>query len=160
MQKKPIMLRLVLVLFTMVLFSSCASNTLENPNLQAPIDPTKAEVVGSKIAGDGGIPYQIYASFVDGTQLRHVAVDQTLKIWPIEPGAHNFRVEFAGSTGKIFLHPYTAEGQIMAELKAAHRYVVKIRPSGKGKIIFYFEDTSDGREIATSDPVQLVDVEF
>src|ERR1700719_1994046 len=97
------MLKLILAIFTAVLFSGCASNTLENPNLQTPIDPTKAEVVGSKLAGEGGIPYQIYAGFVDGTQLRHIAVDQTLKIWPIEPGVHNFRVEFAGSTGKIFL---------------------------------------------------------
>jgi hypothetical protein len=157
---KRIMLRLVSFIFTVVLFSGCASNTTENPNLKTPIDRTKAEVVGSKIVGEGGIPYQIYAGFVDGTQLRHVAVDQTLKIWPIEPGVHDFRVEFVGSTGKIFLTPYVAEGQITAKLKAAHRYVVKIRPGGKGKIIFYFEDTADGREIATSDPVQLIDVEF
>ena len=101
-------MRFLLTLLLLSLLIGCASNTLVNPNLQQPIDPAKAEVVGSKIVGAGGIPDQIYAGSVDGKQLRYVAVDQTLKIWPIEPGAHEFEVGYSGSTGKVFIAPFVA----------------------------------------------------
>jgi hypothetical protein len=151
-------MRILITLFSLSLLVGCASNTLVNPNLQQPIDPTKAEVVGSKIVGEGGIPHQIYAGFMDGKQLRHVAVDQTLKIWPIEPGTHEFRVEYAGSTGKVFIRPFAAEGRIKAELKAGHRYIVRIRGAGSDQIIFYFEDATDKSEAACSEPVKLGDI--
>ena len=131
---------------------------MENANLQAPVDPAKAEVVGSKTVGEGGIPHQIYAGFMDGRQLRHVAVDQTLKIWTIEPGVHDFRVEYSGSTGKVFITPFAAEGTIKAELKAGHRYVVKIRPVGSDQLVFFFEDSADRKEAALSEPVKLVGI--
>ncbi len=151
-------MRRLLSLITVALLAGCASNTLVNPNLQTPIDHTKAEVVGSKIVGEGGIPHQIYAGFMGGKQLRHVAVDQTLKIWPIEPGVHEFRVEYTGSSGKVFMKPFAAEGRIKTELKAGHRYVVKIRPVGEEQIVFFFEDTADRKEVAVSEPVRLVDI--
>lgn len=142
----------------LALLAGCAANTIENSNLQTPIDPAKAEVVGSKIAGEGGIPHQIYAGFMDGKQLRHVAVDQTLKIWPIDPGPHEFRVEYSGSIGKVFMTPFTAESIIKTELKAGRRYIVKIRPAGVDQIVFFFEDTADGKEAGSSEPVKLVGI--
>jgi hypothetical protein len=151
-------MRLLLSLIALALVGGCASNTLENPNLQVQIDPTKAEVVGSKLTGDGGIPHQIYAGFMDGAQLRHVAVDQTLKIWPIEPGTHDFRVEYSGSSGKVFMKPFAAEGHIKAELKAGHRYVLRIRSAGDQQIVFFFQDSADRSEVAVSEPVKLVGI--
>ena len=151
-------MRKLVSLIALALFGGCASNTQENPNLQLPIDRTKAEVVGSKLVGDGGIPHQIYAGFTDGAQLRHVAVDQTLKIWPIEPGVHEFRVEYSGSSGKVFMKPFAAEGRIKAEVKAGHRYVVKIRSVGDEQIVFFFQDMADGSEVAVSEPVKLVGI--
>ena len=151
-------MRFALILLSLSLLVGCASNSLVNPNLQQPIEPTKAEVVGSKIVGEAGIPHQIYAGFVDGNQLRHVAVDQTLKVWPIEPGAHEFDVGYSGSTGKVFVRPFVAGGKIRAELKAGHRYIVKIRPAGDDSIVFYFQDSLDGSEAAVSQPVRLVDI--
>src|SRR5512135_3471637 len=133
-------MRRLLSTVTLALLAGCASNTLVNPNLREPVDPTMAEVVGSKIVGEGGIPHQIYAGFMDGRPLRQVAVDATLKIWPIEPGVHEFRIEYAGSSGTIFKKPFTAEGQIKTKLERGHRYVVKIRPAGDQQIVFYFED--------------------
>lgn len=151
-------MRSALLGFVLALLVGCASNTLENSNLATPIDPTRAEVVGSKLVGEGGIPHQIYAGFVDGRQLRHVAVDQTLKIWQIEPGRHEFRVQYSGSNGKVVMKPFAAEGRITADLKAGRRYIVKVRPAAADHITFYFEDSMTGGEVARSEPVKLVGI--
>ena len=95
---------------------------------------------------------------MDGKQLRHVAVDQTLKIWPIEPGEHEFRLEYTGSTGTVFIRPFAAEGIIKTELEIGHRYIVKIRPVGSNQIVFFFEDAANGKEVAPSAPVKLVGI--
>jgi|GEM_PF-5726866 len=151
-------MRIPAALLALALLAGCASNSLENPNLQAPIATDRAEVVGSKILGEGGIPHQIYVSSLDGKRLTYNAVDLTRRIWPIEPGAHEFGVSYTGSVGKIFIKPFVADGAIRASLSAGHRYMVKIRGVGGDHIVFYFDDTADGKEAAVSEPVLLVDV--
>ncbi|WP_138223298.1 hypothetical protein [Nibricoccus aquaticus] len=128
---------------------------MENPNLKLQVNPLKAEVVGSKIAGDGGVPHQIWISSIDGQRRRHIALDVTLKIWPLEPGSHEFEVEYGGSSGKIFLKPFTASGKIQAELSAGHRYILKIKAASEHSLVFFFEDQSDGKVVAKSDAVEL-----
>lgn len=151
-------MRTVLILSILTLFVGCASNTLENPNLQSPVDPAQAEVVGSKITGDGGIPHQIWVRSVDGVALRNTAIDQTLKIWPISPGPHELGVSYSGSTGKVFIKPFVAEGKVSADLKAGHRYMIRVRRAGESSVAFVLEDASNNAVMATSAPVQLIGI--
>jgi len=151
-------MRILPALLFLAFLAGCASNSLENPNLQAPVATDRAEVVGSKIIGEGGIPHQIYVSSLDGKHLTYNAVDLTQRIWPIEPGAHVFGVSYAGSSGRVFIKPFVADGVIKASLPPGHRYMVKLRAVGRDQIVFFLEDTADRKEAAASEPVALVDV--
>ena len=151
----PVSWRTLLLLVVISLLGGCALHPVRNPNLQARIDPTKAEVVGSHLIDKNGAPHQAYFSSIDGTMPPHLAFDQTLKLWSLEPGRHAFTLGYFGVGDTGSAKSFSGAGSLAADLLAGHRYILKTRPAGGGQIVFYFEDMADGREVAVSGPVRL-----
>lgn len=151
-------LRIALSLAGLLLLSGCIANTLENPNLLQPIDPTHAEIVGSKILGPGNMPDQIHVSKADGEQYKHrFLFDVSRMILPVQPGTRILTASYSGN--KIHPdNPALAKATFSAEVKAGHRYQLHARAAPAYSIEFYLVDLADGLEVSHSAPVPLRDV--
>ena len=147
-------LRILLAAFLLALLCGCETTKLTEDPAAREVDTDTAEIVGSKVVAFGGA-FHVFATAVDGTELRHRAGDETSKPWPVTPGVHDFRLRYSAAATKSPARNLVAETKIRADLRAGQRYVVKLRPRGSQWVVFYLVENATGREAATSEPVRL-----